>query len=275
MGVCIIYEFALFCQHLLLTVLRNPSTINYMEQKRLPLEGKTVLVTGSARRVGKVIALAAADAGADLILHHAHSLREVTMTANEIKNRGCDTRIVQADFSSLKEIDLFCQNVIAKEKIDALINSAAIFKPVDMGSTTLDDWNAHLQINLTTPFMLSQSLFTNFSGKVPGRIINIVDWRALKPGKDHFPYTISKAALASMTKTMAVSMAPKILVNGIALGAILPPENQEQDSEILSKVPMQRWADLNELKKIITYLLIDANYITGEIIHLDGGRHLL
>ena len=112
-------------------------------------------------------------------------------------------------------------------------------------------------------------------GKGEGRIINILDWRALRPGKDHFPYTISKAALASMTKSMALALSPNISVNGIALGAILPPSDGNQTDELIRSVPIGRWAQMKEVTDTVLFLLSGPQYITGEIIHLDGGRHLV
>ena len=159
--------------------------------------------------------------------------------------------------------------------LTALINNAAIFKPLTLKETSLEDWNQHLQINLTAPFLLSQAFNTQYMGEIIGRIINILDWRALRPGKDHFPYTISKSALAAMTQSLALSLAPRITVNGVALGAILPPEGEEVSDQLIKNVPMRRWSTLTELGELPTFLLSAPSYITGEIIHLDGGRHLV
>ena len=103
----------------------------------------------------------------------------------------------------------------------------------------------------------------------------MLDWRALKPGADHLPYTISKAGLAALTKSLAVSLAPDISINGIALGAILPPNDGVPVSAILEGLPIPRWATIPELEETVLFLLTGPNYITGEIIHLDGGRHLV
>jgi len=124
------------------------------------------------------------------------------------------------------------------------------------------------------PFLLSQS-FASSIGKQKARIINILDWRALRPGYDHFPYTISKSALAALTQTLALSLAPNVQVNGIALGAILPPVDGAEEKGIISKVPAGRWARKAELSDAYLFLLQGPEYITGEIIHLDGGRHLV
>jgi pteridine reductase len=153
------------------------------------------------------------------------------------------------------------------------VNSAAIFKCLAPETTSLEDWQEHLQINLTAPFLLSQA----FAKQAPdgARIVNILDWRALRPGADHFPYTISKAALAAMTKSLAVGLAPKLIVNGLALGAILPPSDRKAKPDILKSVPAGRWARQEEVEQALIFALTCPAYITGEIIHVDGGRHLV
>jgi pteridine reductase len=109
-----------------------------------------------------------------------------------------------------------------------------------------------------------------------GRIVNILDWRALRPGADHFPYTVTKSALAAMTKSLAIALAPGITVNGLALGAILPPaDNPSASEKVIEAVPAKRWSEAQEVEDALIFLLAGPAYITGEIIHLDGGRHLV
>lgn len=259
----------------LLTDLHFTNTIICMERKNTSIDGKAVLITGGARRLGKAIALNVAQhTKANIILHHAHSPEDAEATAQEIRALGRQVWILEADLADPIAASNICESAFALAPVAALINNAAVFKPVDLVSTTLEDWNLHMQINLTAPFQLSQSFAKHYKSSEPGRIINMLDWRALRPGKDHFPYTISKAALAAMTKSLALSLAPEILVNAVALGAILPPENETIDNNLIKSVPMQRWAELDELGSLVTYLLTGPAYITGEIIHLDGGRHL-
>lgn len=239
------------------------------------LAGQTILITGAARRLGQVMALAAAKCGADVILHHAHSPLQANDVADQINTLGRKAWILEADLANPTEVIGLFESAFKLASISALINNAAIFKPIDLAHTTLEDWNEHLQVNLTAPFLLSKAFAVQPNAPLPGRIINILDWRALRPGKDHFPYTISKAALAAMTKSLALSLAPNIMVNGLALGAILPPEGEEVSPSLIKNVPMQRWSTLEELGNLTTYLLTSPAYITGEIIHLDGGRHLV
>lgn len=221
------------------------------------------------------MALAAARSGADVILHHAHSPQEANAAADQINALGRKAWILEADLAKPVEVYGLFESAFKLASISALINNAAIFKPLDLAHTTLEDWNEHLQVNLTAPFLLSKAFAAQPNPPLPGRIINILDWRALRPGKDHFPYTISKAALAAMTKSLALSLAPNIMVNGIALGAILPPEGEEVSPTLIKNVPMQRWSTLEELGNLTNFLLTSPAYITGEIIHLDGGRHLV
>lgn len=239
------------------------------------LKGKKIIITGSARRIGRELALASARAGASVIIHHNQSQKEADQIAKEINGLGTKAEIIHSDFSKpQKAADDFNKIFRNNQNIFALINNAAIFKPINFAETSFEDWRIHMDINLTMPFLLSQS-FAKKMGRQKGRIINILDWRALRPGYDHFPYTISKSALASLTKSLALSLAPNIQVNGIALGAILPPAGGNDENGIISKVPAGRWAKLEELLDAYLFLLQGPEYITGEIIHLDGGRHLV
>ncbi|HEY59119.1 MAG TPA: SDR family oxidoreductase [Anaerolineae bacterium] len=239
-----------------------------------PLKGKTILITGAARRIGQYLAITAAKAGADIIIHHGHSQDQAEETAKRIRQFGSNAWIVAADFTHPTIAANKLEPLIIAKDVSVLINNAAIFKPIDFFETKFEDWKHHLAINLTTPFLLCQ-LIAKHLGKKKGRIINIIDWRALRPGKDHFPYSISKAALAAMTKAMALSLAPNIVVNGLALGAILPPSNGGPTNNIIKQVPAGRWAELDEVGKVFLFLLAGPEYVTGEIIHVDGGRHLV
>ncbi|GAI86065.1 unnamed protein product [marine sediment metagenome] len=197
-------------------------------------------------------------------------------TAKEIRGMGAEVEVIHASFLNPQEAtDTFKVIFNQADDLYALVNNASIFQPLKFKNTTLTDWQTHLDVNLTVPFLLSQT-FQESLGNRKGKIINILDWRALRPGRDHFPYTISKAGLAALTKTMALTMAPNISVNGIALGAILPPSDGNKDnSSIIDPVPMARWGGVEELKDLFLFLLTAPDYITGEIIHLDGGRHLV
>lgn len=238
-----------------------------------PLNGKTILVTGSAKRVGRIFALACAHAGADVVVHHGHSEEEAEDTRDAITKLGRQAWVIQADLNDPAQAGNLIPLINESTPLHGLVNSAAIFESLSLENTSLENWQEHLQINLTTPFLLSQA----FAKQAPdgARIVNILDWRALRPGADHFPYTISKAALAAMTRSLAVALAPRIIVNGLALGAILPPSDGKARADIIKNVPAGRWAEEQEVEQALLFALTGPAYITGEIIHVDGGRHLV
>lgn len=239
----------------------------------LLLINKRILITGAARRVGRIFALACARAGGDVVIHHGHSEEEARNVHDEIKGLGRQAWIFKADLSDSSQAQSLIPLVNESTPLHGLVNSAAIFEPLSLKQTTIKEWEKHISINLTAPFLLSRAFAEQATPG--GRIVNILDWRALRPGADHFPYTISKASLAALTKSLAVALAPEILVNGLALGAILPPSTGTPTPDIIKKVPMKRWAQENEIERALIFLLTSPEYITGEIIHLDGGRHLV
>lgn len=240
----------------------------------MELEGKNVLITGAAVRVGRAMALAAAQAGANVLIHYSDSKKEAEKLQADIRALGRDAHLLQADLSKPEETQQLIPRALEHGSIYALVNSAAIFENRKLEDTDLASWQHHLDINLTAPFLLSQA-FWKAAKEKGGRVVNILDWRALRPGADHLPYTISKAALAALTQSLAAAMAPKITVNGIAFGAILPPSDKADTRSIIKNVPAGRWAELDEVGQTLLFLLTGPSYITGEIIYLDGGRHLI
>lgn len=253
----------------------------------------TVVVTGSARRLGREIALSLADAGYSLILHSTAQTNEAAKTLAEVREKGVNAIHIAADFNQPEEAAGIFEKVFLDDpSIFALINNASVFEGSGFLESNIIEWQRNFNINLTAPYLISRRFAEMMKGR-EGRIINMLDWRALRPGRDHFAYTVSKAALASMTKAMALALAPDITVNGLALGAILPPadsgekistryiiddtsKNKTADTDaILRPVPVGRWAEIGEVTDTIKFLLSGPSYITGEIIHIDGGRHLV
>lgn len=242
----------------------------------MQLEGKNILITGAAVRVGRTMADAVAKAGANLIVHYASSETEAKSLQTELAALGHTVHLLKADLSKPPEAAKLVERANEFGPLSALVNSAAIFESCDLDTTDLPSWQRHVDINLTAPFLLSQAFWRSSMAKGnEGRIVNILDWRALRPGADHLPYTVSKAALAALTQSLAVAMAPHITVNGIAFGSILPPKDGGDTSGLVEKIPLGRWAKLEEVGQTLVFLLSGPSYITGEIIYLDGGRHLV
>lgn len=244
-----------------------------MDEK--PLNGKTILVTGSARRVGRLFALACGRAGANVIIHHGHSAQEALDLKEEIASFGPQAWVLPSDLSNPEEVSRLISRASEFGPLYGLVNSAAIFESLSFQDTKLEDWERHISINLTAPFLLSQAFAEQIPESGSGRIVNILDWRALRPGADHFPYTVTKAALAALTRSLAIALAPRITVNGIALGAVLPPSDGPANDNIIQNVPAKRWSTPDEVQQALIFLLSGPTYITGEIIHVDGGRHLI
>lgn len=241
----------------------------------MELAGKTVLVTGAAVRVGRALALGAARAGADVVVHYGSSAGPAERLREEMHKLGRRAYLLQADLSKPEQVDRLVPRAFELAPLYALVNSAAIFEPLSWSDTSRSAWERHMQINLSAPFFLSQSFGATLPKEASGRIVNILDWRALRPGPDHFPYTISKAALAALTQSLAQALAPRITVNGLALGAILPPSDGGDTQAPIRDVPAGRWGELDEVQQALVFLLSGPGYVTGEILHVDGGRHLV
>ena len=241
----------------------------------MSLDGKSVLITGAARRVGRALALAVAEAGGDLILHFSQSQPEAESARDQVIALGRRAVILQADLDDPQQAADLIPRALEHGPLFALVNNASIFEPLTWEDTTLESWERHLRVNLTAPFLLSQAFARSLPQDAAGRIVNLLDWRALRPAADHLPYTISKAALAALTHSLAAALAPRVTVNGLALGAILPPSDGAAVNTILEKVPAQRWAELDEVAQALLFLLDGPAYLTGDILYLDGGRHLI
>ena len=235
-----------------------------------------VLITGSARRIGRSLALAVARSGFDVAVHYNQSRLEAESLCREIADIGRKAILLQADLSQPDQVGSLVPQILEQGSLVALINNASIFEKLDWKSSTLEEWNIHQMVNLTAPFLLSQAFARTLPSGRQGRIINMLDWRALRPGADHLPYTISKSGLAALTRSLAVALAPKITVNALALGAVLPPSDGDRyQRTILERVPAGRWGTLEEIDRALLFLLTGPSYMTGEILHIDGGRHVL
>ena len=241
----------------------------------MSLNGKTILITGGALRIGRSLALAIARAGGDVVLHYGKSQKEVESLQVEIESAGRKAFILQADLEDPTQVAGLISRAWEHAPLFALVNNASVFEPNGWEDASLEQWNQAMMVNLTTPFLLSQAFARSLEPEGIGRIVNLLDWRALRPGPDHLPYTISNSALAALTRSLAVAMAPRITVNALALGAILPPSNGAPPKVNLEQIPAHRWANLEEVGQTLIFLLEGPAYITGEIIHVDGGRHLV
>jgi pteridine reductase len=239
----------------------------------LPLAGRTALVTGGAARLGRAIALALAARGADLALHYNSSEAAAGRTAEEIRALGRKCLLIGAD---LRQPDspgkLFEAAGAYYGRADILINSAAVFERGTLEKTSSDLWEKTLAINLRAPFFLSQAFATQTE---TGDIIFLADSRARRPTTEFLAYTLTKSALITLTRSLAKSLAPRIRVNAVAPGAILPPpgEDKEYLQRLVPRIPLGRPGSPDDIVRGVVYLL-EASFVTGEILHIDGGEYL-
>jgi pteridine reductase len=242
----------------------------------MELKGKVALVTGGAIRVGKALALALAEQGVKIALHYGRSLEAAEETAAAIQGAGSEATLLTADLSeSGAAVDLIERAHDRFGRLDILVNSAAIFLPGGIGDTTERDWDQQFAINLKSPFFLAQAFAIRHQPGEPGLIVNIADWRAFRPGPDYLAYTLTKAGIVTMTRSLASALAPQIRVNAIAPGAILPPPGKDDNylKRLAEKIPLARSGSPKELAKGLLYLA-EADFVTGEVLFIDGGEHL-
>jgi pteridine reductase len=248
----------------------------YGVMKEISLEGKVVLVTGAARRIGAAIVTRLHANGANVAIHYRGSADEAERLAKALNAQKPDSAATfQADLLSIDTIPGLVDDVVSwRGRLDGLVNNASTFYPTPVGEITEQDWNDLVGSNFKAPLFLSQAA-TPHLRESSGVIINIVDIHAQRPLRNHLVYGPAKAALAMLTRALAKDLAPEVRVNGVSPGAILWPEdgmtNTVKDA-ILRQVPLARAGEPEDIAGCVLYLMRDATYVTGQIIAVDGGR---
>ena len=242
----------------------------------MPFTPQTALITGSARRIGRAIALDLAADGWRVAIHYRNSKNEAEALAGEIQRTGAPAVAVAANLADLDEVQsLIARCAGALGTVTCLVNNASEFFLDTIGSVTPEGWDTHLDINLKAPVFLAQALYANLPEGVEGNVINIIDQRVWRPTPDFFSYTISKAGLWTATQTLAQAMAPRVRVNAIGPGPVLQSVHQTQAdfaAETLT-TPLQRGPSLPEIAAAVRFILATPS-MTGQMIALDGGQHL-
>lgn len=229
------------------------------------------LVTGAAHRLGKVFALTLAHEGFDILLHYHQSLDRALQTQAEIESVGRKVILSQADLTNPAQIQSLISNI---DSLDVLVNSAAFMPSGNVDLLTLDNWDTSLDLNLRAPFLLAQECATKMNAG--GLIVNITDIGAQKAWSRYPSYTVSKAALESLTKILARALAPQIRVNAIAPGFVLQSDivSDEEWQRLIHRIPLKRPAQSDEIASALQFLLKNE-YITGQTIVVDGGYSLV
>ena len=247
----------------------------------IDLTDQVALVTGSAHRVGRAIALELARSGVHLMVHYLTSSDDaVRDTVQAIKSMGVDAFAVQADVGTAEGVQQIFTAVREHfGQLNILVNSASVFQKRTLLEVTLEEWEQTLAVNLTGPFLCTQAAATLMQGNSPpgGAIVNICDEGVDRPWPEYAHHGVSKAALWSLTQVSAVSLGPDIRVNAVIPGPVLKPAGRtmsdERWQEIGRQLPLQRTGTAEDVARAVAYL-VREDFITGTAIHVDGGSHL-
>jgi pteridine reductase len=243
-----------------------------------PSAAKAILVTGAAKRVGAATSRCLHAAGANVIIHCNRSRAEADALAHELNDlRPKSASVVQGDLLAYNALKGLIDHAASEfGRLDGLVNNASTFYATPIGGIDEDNWIDLIDSNLKAPLFLSQAA-APYLKKTLGGIVNIVDIHAERPLKDFVVYTVAKAGLAGLTRSLALELAPEVRVNGISPGAILWPDGGHdypaaEQQRILAQTPLQRVGTPGDIAGAVKYLLLDAPYVSGQILAVDGGR---
>lgn len=239
------------------------------------LGGRIALVTGAGRRVGRAIALGLGARGVRVVVHHNRSVDGAEETARQIRDRGGSATVLRADLTARGEAEALVDHLLEQEGgLDILVNSAAVMRRTPVGEVTAAQWDEMFALNVRAPFFLSQRAAPALA-RAHGSIVNIADLAAFESWPAYVPHSVTKAALVQMTRALARALAPDVRVNAVAPGVVLLPEGwSEADAEHLRRTtPLQRLGDPEDVARAVEYL-VEAEYVTGETLVVDGGRHV-
>ncbi len=237
------------------------------------LKGRTALVTGAAKRIGRAISLALAGDGADVIVHYHRSSNEANALRTELQALGVNAWTIKADFGNRNEREsLMHRATEVAGSLDILINSASVFATGSLDDMTLDDLMRSIEINTWAPFALARA-FAAAADK--GAIVNILDTRIADIDLAHPAYILAKKTLHELTKMMAIEFAPGITVNAVAPGLILPPSGKPDAylEKLIPAAPLKRHGRSEDIAGAVLFL-VRSDFITGQTLFVDGGRHL-
>jgi pteridine reductase len=238
-----------------------------------------VLITGAAKRVGAQIARTLHGAGYDVALHYRHSRVEMDALIGELDAaRPGSALAVQAELADIDALGGIVEKCTSRfGRLDAVVNNASAFFPTPVGEATAKQWDELFASNARAPFFLAQAAAPMLKA-ARGCIVNIVDIYAERALAKHPIYTMAKAALAAMTRSLARELAPEVRVNAVAPGAILWPDNgttYTNQDDLLARTPLKRTGTPEEIAKAVLFLIRDATFTSGEILKVDGGRSLV
>ncbi len=235
---------------------------------------KVALVTGGARRIGEAVCRALARRGYSIALHYKTSGAAAEQTAKRIHKDGSVCATFSCDLADARATEDLVPSVIEEfGRLDVLVNSASIFEKSALAEGGLDVWDRHFAVNLKAPYILMRS-FAHYAKQ--GSIVNILDTHVSRNKTAHAAYLLSKKTLGELTRMAAVEFAPRVRVNAVAPGIILPPGSQTDGylDRLARQIPLQRKGKVENIAHAVLFLL-ENDYVTGQIIYADGGEHLI
>lgn len=242
---------------------------------------RAALVTGGARRVGRAIVLELARGGCDVAIHYRRSRAEAQTLVEEVQRLGRRVIAVEGDLSRAEDCPRIVQETVDQlGQLNILINNASVFHTDGKDTLAAFDvqrWRETLETNVISPVALCQAAQSHLRSNGKGKVVNLCDVSAERPWPDHLAYCASKAALVTVTRALAKAMAPHVQVNGVAPGiAVFPQEySAELRERLIAKVPLKRAGTPEEVARLVRFLVDDGDYITGQIIAIDGGRSVV
>lgn len=240
----------------------------------MTLEGRVVLVTGGAKRVGRAIALALAQRRARVVISYRTSSHDAQAVIAELARYGARPLAVRADLSRPADVKRLMARIRQRYGVlDVLVNSAANFERTPFATLSERDWDATLDTNLKGPFLCALYA-SRLMRRHGGKIINIADWAGVRPYRDYLPYCVSKSGVIGLTKALAKELAPKIQVNAIAPGPILPPPEMTmaERARVVHRVPLARWGSPQDIANTVLFLIEGTDFMTGSTVFVDGGQ---
>jgi len=240
-----------------------------------PLSGKTALVTGGARRIGRGIALALAAAGADLAVTFHSSHAEADKTVRDIEDLGSSSMAIECDVRLEASVRAAVAAALGRfGRLDLVVNNAAIFESAPLDSLTLDQWNVAFETNARGPFLVVREALPHLRA-AEGRVVNIGSLGGIHAWAGHAHYCASKAALHSLTQAMAKAFAPQVSVNCVVPGWIEMGEHiAEQSAHFAAKTPMQRNGSVEDVAQAVLFFAAGPHFVTGQVLAVDGGLGL-
>jgi NAD(P)-dependent dehydrogenase (short-subunit alcohol dehydrogenase family) len=243
----------------------------------MEISGKTALVTGSARRIGRRTVLELARRGARIAVHYRSSEADALRTVREIEELGVEAGLFRADLTRPEAPETLVDAVLRRfDSLDILVNNASVFGVGTLEASTPGLWDEQMGTNARAPFFIARAAARTMLGQARGKIINVADPAGEAIWTAYFPYSVSKAALLAVTRGLARALAPNVQVNAVAPGPVEFPEDytDRQKRVAIDRTLLKRAGSPEDVVRAIVFL-IENDYITGEVLHVDGGRHIL